>query len=607
MTAAGAAAPRATAAPPDRPRLRPRGGHRLAPHVVLRADRGLPSGRPRCRRPSASPRSASSTRRPADEELGAVLPRRGGRRHAPAVADGRPAGGRHVRQPGARRPGARRPRGPRLRAELAARARGAAALVAGARHRRRARRRAGARDAAPRSARSAATSRCARSRCADRLRELDFEIPLGWRRPPAADAAPLAPRARRAAARATCPPATRVLPTPTSSEIPALGDQTLRGYLSGSIDVVLRAWSARTRGSWSSTTRPTGSGEPETPADRRRLHAAELLTEAMLHSHYPLQALLYSVVLHRYLRWRLPGYDPGTHLGGILYLYLRGMCGPDTPSVDGQPCGVFGWQPPAALVVALSDLLDGRSSDGGGVMTELAGSRPTTRTTAGFALGAPAAAARLQPGRPARGRRRPRRPAPGRDPGETDERSCSPLALAVPRRPAADRCASTWPRVAEPLDPVAALAGTGGWLDARRREPAGARPRCVPASRAALLYLDRYWREEGQVRDDLVARTDAARAGRRRRQRSSGCSRGCSDDRLRRAARRRRPGRTPVDHRADRWPRHRQDHHGGRPARAARRPARRPPLRIALTAPTGKAAARLQEAVAARPADAPDR
>ena len=82
------------------------------------------------------------------------------------------------------------------------------------------------------------------------------------------------------------------------------------------------------------------------------------LTEAMLHSHYPLQALLYSVVAHRYLRWRLPGYDPEIHLGGVLYLYLRGMCGPDTPTTDGVPAGVFSWRPPAALVSALSDLLD---------------------------------------------------------------------------------------------------------------------------------------------------------------------------------------------------------------------------------------------------------
>jgi exodeoxyribonuclease V beta subunit len=81
------------------------------------------------------------------------------------------------------------------------------------------------------------------------------------------------------------------------------------------------------------------------------------MVEAMLHAHYPLQALLYGVALHRYLRWRQPGYDPAVHLGGVLYLYVRGMCGPDTPVVDGMPCGVFSWKPPAGLIEELSDLL----------------------------------------------------------------------------------------------------------------------------------------------------------------------------------------------------------------------------------------------------------
>ena len=82
------------------------------------------------------------------------------------------------------------------------------------------------------------------------------------------------------------------------------------------------------------------------------------MVEAMLHSDYPLQALLYSVVLHRFLTWRLPGYDPVTHLGGVMYLFVRGMCGAQTPVVDGHPAGVFGWEPPAALVIAMSELLD---------------------------------------------------------------------------------------------------------------------------------------------------------------------------------------------------------------------------------------------------------
>jgi exodeoxyribonuclease V beta subunit len=78
----------------------------------------------------------------------------------------------------------------------------------------------------------------------------------------------------------------------------------------------------------------------------------------MERAHYGLQALLYTAALHRYLRWRLAGYDPERHLAGVLYLFVRGMTGPETPTVDGTPCGVFAWRPPAALVVALSDVLD---------------------------------------------------------------------------------------------------------------------------------------------------------------------------------------------------------------------------------------------------------
>jgi exodeoxyribonuclease V beta subunit len=68
---------------------------------------------------------------------------------------------------------------------------------------------------------------------------------------------------------------------------------------------------------------------------------------------------LYLVALHRYLRWRQPAYDPDRDLGGGLYLFLRGLCGPSTPTVDGVPCGVFGWVPPPGLVDELSTLLAG--------------------------------------------------------------------------------------------------------------------------------------------------------------------------------------------------------------------------------------------------------
>src|SRR3546814_17657081 len=79
----------------------------------------------------------------------------------------------------------------------------------------------------------------------------------------------------------------------------------------------------------------------------------------MMRSHYPLQALLYSVALHRYLRWRLPDYDPHRHLGGAQYQFVRGMLGPDSP----PECGVFDWKPPAQLTVELSDLLAGLRSE----------------------------------------------------------------------------------------------------------------------------------------------------------------------------------------------------------------------------------------------------
>ena len=97
-----------------------------------------------------------------------------------------------------------------------------------------------------------------------------------------------------------------------------------------------------------------GPGEALTAWHRR---PAALAAE-MRGAHYGLQALLYTVALHRYLRWRLPGYAPGAHLAGVLYLFLRGMTGADTPVVEGTPCGVFAWRPPATLGEALSDALD---------------------------------------------------------------------------------------------------------------------------------------------------------------------------------------------------------------------------------------------------------
>ena len=129
--------------------------------------------------------------------------------------------------------------------------------------------------------------------------------------------------------------------------------QSLRGYLTGSIDLVVRADDRFAVVDY----KTNWLGAPGEDLTAWHHRPAALATE-MQHAHYALQALLYTAALHRYLRWRLPGYDPERNLAGVLYLFLRGMVGPDTPTVDGTPAGVFAWRPPSALVVALSDVLD---------------------------------------------------------------------------------------------------------------------------------------------------------------------------------------------------------------------------------------------------------
>jgi exodeoxyribonuclease V beta subunit len=82
----------------------------------------------------------------------------------------------------------------------------------------------------------------------------------------------------------------------------------------------------------------------------------------MQRHHYVLQALLYLVALHRYLRWRMPDQDPEQNIAGVGYLFVRGMTGEDAPQIDGGRTGVFSWRPPPGLVTALSAALDGRGA-----------------------------------------------------------------------------------------------------------------------------------------------------------------------------------------------------------------------------------------------------
>jgi exodeoxyribonuclease V beta subunit len=49
------------------------------------------------------------------------------------------------------------------------------------------------------------------------------------------------------------------------------------------------------------------------------------LVHNMIEHNYDIQALIYSVALHRYLTKKIPNYRIDEHFGGALYLYLRGM------------------------------------------------------------------------------------------------------------------------------------------------------------------------------------------------------------------------------------------------------------------------------------------
>ena len=135
----------------------------------------------------------------------------------------------------------------------------------------------------------------------------------------------------------------------------------VEGLLTGSIDLVARTtidaesrfWIADYKTNWLKT------GD----------YGQASLAEAMNHSAYGLQATLYLVAMHRYLRFRLPGYDPDTHLLGAAYLFVRGMV-PGNVSTSPMPVGsssmplsgptvdgVLWWRPPTAALDALDRLL----------------------------------------------------------------------------------------------------------------------------------------------------------------------------------------------------------------------------------------------------------
>lgn len=78
------------------------------------------------------------------------------------------------------------------------------------------------------------------------------------------------------------------------------------------------------------------------------------LAGAMSEHHYLLQYHLYLVALHRFLKARIADYDYERHIGGVYYLFIRGM----TPGAD-TGHGVFRDRPTRDLVEDLSAFFGG--------------------------------------------------------------------------------------------------------------------------------------------------------------------------------------------------------------------------------------------------------
>ncbi|MFM9042131.1 MAG: UvrD-helicase domain-containing protein [Vulcanococcus sp.] len=137
-------------------------------------------------------------------------------------------------------------------------------------------------------------------------------------------------------------------------------DVASRGVLTGSIDLVFcwkeRWWVADWKSNWLGQRDSQGTVSRCGPID----YSEEAMTSLMASNHYPLQAHLYLVALHRYLLWRLPGYSPERHLGGYAYVFLRGVPGAiDAPgrSPQAPTPGVLVDQPSLKRVMALDALL----------------------------------------------------------------------------------------------------------------------------------------------------------------------------------------------------------------------------------------------------------
>jgi exodeoxyribonuclease V beta subunit len=134
---------------------------------------------------------------------------------------------------------------------------------------------------------------------------------------------------------------------------PRLAARDLTGYLKGYIDLVFE----HSDRYWVLDWKTNHLGD--TPS----AYAPAALEAAMKRHGYHLQHLLYTVALHRHLRRTLPDYDYDRHMGGTLYLFVRGV----RPGwrVEGVPAGVFRHRASRAVIESLDVLLAGGGTEPG--------------------------------------------------------------------------------------------------------------------------------------------------------------------------------------------------------------------------------------------------
>lgn len=82
-------------------------------------------------------------------------------------------------------------------------------------------------------------------------------------------------------------------------------------------------------------------------------YSNDLLEVAIEHHYYDLQYLLYMVALVKFLKVKIPDFDYDTHIGGIAYMFLRG--------VDGEPGnGVYAKKPDGSLIERMLEVFDAK-------------------------------------------------------------------------------------------------------------------------------------------------------------------------------------------------------------------------------------------------------